>query len=191
MGRAAGLTLPATELLPAKAAAPYFAIRRFDRIDGTRLHCHTLAGLLHADHTLPALDYDHLLRVTGALTRDEGQVTEAFRRACFNVFAHNRDDHGKQFTFTMTAEGEWNLAPAYDLTFSEGPGGEHSTTVEGEGRAPGVQHLLKLAARHTVRRPEEVVEQVRVAVGDWTSYANSAGVSAASKQRIRSRIAPG
>jgi serine/threonine-protein kinase HipA len=60
-------------------------VERFDRIADRRLHQHTLAGLLHADHTLPGLDYDHLLRVARALTRDQREVLEAWRRACFNV----------------------------------------------------------------------------------------------------------
>jgi serine/threonine-protein kinase HipA len=59
-----------------------------------------------------------------------------YRLAVFNVLAHNRDDHAKNFSFLMDENGEWKLAPGYDLTFSSGPRGEQSTMVMGEGRNP-------------------------------------------------------
>ena len=37
------------------------------------------------------------------------------RRMCFNVFAHNRDDHSKNFTYLYNeTEDRWHLSPAYD-----------------------------------------------------------------------------
>jgi len=52
----------------------------------------------------------------------------------FNILSCNRDDHVKNFSYLMNSSGEWALSPAYDITFSKGPGGEHSMTVDGEGR---------------------------------------------------------
>ena len=64
----------------------------------------------------------------------------------FNVASHNRDDHVKNFAFQLEhRKRQWQLAPAYDLTFAEGPAGEHSMTVSGEGREPNKQHILALA----------------------------------------------
>nr|NJM04738.1 HipA domain-containing protein [Desulfobacula sp.] len=51
----------------------------------------------------------------------------------FNVMANNRDDHVKNFAFMIDTKKEWTLTPAYDLTFSKGPGGEHSMSIAGEG----------------------------------------------------------
>ncbi|WP_426130063.1 hypothetical protein [Pararhizobium sp. PWRC1-1] len=34
----------------------------------------------------------------------------------------------------MDASGGWTLSPAYDLTYSDGPGGEHSAAIAGERR---------------------------------------------------------
>jgi serine/threonine-protein kinase HipA len=83
--------------------------------------------------------------VTRILTRNHQDVLECYRRMIFNVLAHNRDDHVKNFAFRMTAEGGWELAPAYDLIFAPGPGGEHTMIIAGEGRAPARSHLLNLA----------------------------------------------
>ena len=68
-----------------------------------------------------------------------------YRLMCFNVFAHNRDDHSKNFSFIYNdAERSWHLAPAYDLTYSFSLGGEHATTINGNGRNPGIQDLLEV-----------------------------------------------
>lgn len=62
-----------------------------------------------------------------------------FRLAVFNVMAHNRDDHAKNFSYLMNEEGQWKLSPTYDLTFSSGPRMEQSTTVMGEGKNPSIR----------------------------------------------------
>ncbi len=169
----------------------YFAPRRFDR-DGTRrTHASTAAGLLHADFGLPSLDYLDLTRLTLHLTRDQREAERMVRLAIFNVFAHNRDDHAKQFTFLMNPVGQWRLAPAYDLTFSTGPGGEHSTSLAGEGRAPALQHLQKVAAVAGLdpREFRAFAEQTAEAVGRWNEFAREAGVAAATSALIASSLA--
>lgn len=44
--------------------------------------------------------------------------------------------------------GQWQLAPAYDLTYSAAPGGEHYLDTEGEGRNPTRAQLQALGRRH-------------------------------------------
>ena len=85
-------------LLPSKKTAGYFAEERFDRKDGKRVHMISLSGLLEASPDIPALDYLHLLKVCYRLG-DERDVNQAYRLMCFNVFAQNFDDHGKNFSF--------------------------------------------------------------------------------------------
>ena len=43
----------------------------------------------------------------------------------------------------MDARGNWKLSPAYDLTFSSGPGRHMSTMIMGEGTRPGLAHIKK------------------------------------------------
>ena len=74
------------------------------------------------------------------------ECKKLFRMMCFNVFAHNRDDHSKNFTYIYVEdEKRWVLSPAYDLTYSESIGGEHATTVHGEGKAPGMRDIAEVA----------------------------------------------
>ncbi|MGE4455205.1 MAG: type II toxin-antitoxin system HipA family toxin, partial [Sphaerochaeta sp.] len=151
----------------------------FDRNGANRLHMHTASGLLHADFRFPSLDYQDLLNLTSMLTRDIREVEKMYRLAVFNVLAHNRDDHAKNFSFLMDAHGKWTLSPAYDLTFSSGPGGEQSTMVMGEGRSPDVEHLLRLGlnAKLSKQQIASIIDQTRSALSGWNTLARQYGVS--------------
>jgi serine/threonine-protein kinase HipA len=180
MAKAAGLAVPETRLL----ARTYFATRRFDR-DGTRkVHMLTLAGLLDAPHTTPSVTYVELLRATRSLVKTESAVREMFRRACFNVFAHNRDDHSKNFSFLMNERGQWSVSPAYDVSYSDGPGGEHWMLVAGEGANPGRGHLEELARRADLKRVGPIIDEVRNAVDRFATFADEARVPVKTRARI-------
>lgn len=190
MAKAAGVRVPETRLIAGASGQHYFASRRFDR-DGTkRLHAHSASGLLYADFRLPSLDYSGLIALTRAVTRDRREVSAMFALAAFNVLAHNRDDHARQFTFLMERKGLWRLAPAYDLTFSPGPGGEHSTAVLGQGRRIARDHLLELAkyADLSAVEAERIVGRVAAAVADWVRFARKWDVGAASRTRIAAAL---
>jgi serine/threonine-protein kinase HipA len=153
---------------------------------------HALANLVHADFRLPSLDYLDLLKVTSALTRDRREVVRALALMVFNVVMHNRDDHGKNFAFLMDTAGQWTLAPAYDLTFSPGPGTEHSTTVAGEGARPTREHCLQVATTMGLKLAEagEIIQRVNDTASAWSTVAKDAGVSAASMKLIQKSIRP-
>ncbi len=185
MAAAAGLDVPGTTMLGRTGRHPgYFASRRFDRDGRRKIHMHTVAGLLHAPHTYPSMTYRDLLVATRQLTRDERAVSELFRRACFNVFAHNRDDHTRNFAFLMDERGGWRPSPAYDLTYSDGPGGEHAMLVGGAAVDPGERELLELATATSVRNADTVIAAVRDAVAGFHRHADEAGLPRAVTSRI-------
>ena len=190
MAKEAGVIMPDVHLFPAAKGTGYFSVKRFDRDGNKRLHMHTACGLLHSDFRTPSLDYEDLIALTGMLTRDVREVEKMFRLAVFNVLAHNRDDHAKNFSFLMDESGEWELAPGYDLTFSSGPRGEQSMMVMGEGRNPTVEHLVKLGneAKIPKARITEIIEQTKVALAGWKTLAKNYGVSAANIKLIGSKL---
>ncbi len=190
MAKDAGVDVPETHLFRTKRAK-YFGVRRFDRRGDRRIHMHSLAGLIHADHRVPALDYDLMLRVVVVLTRNILEVEKAYTLACFNVLAHNRDDHAKNFSFLLDQDHEWKLSPAYDLTFSDGPAGEQSTMVMGEGRNPGVEHLEALGKKHGLKNAKRILLKVKTAIAGWTRHASEAGVTAKSTKDLAARILAG
>ena len=179
MATEAGIAMPNVHLFSSQKGNGYFAVKRFDREGNKRLHMHTVSGLIHSNFRFPSLDYEDLLSLTSYLTKDIREVEKMFRLAVFNVMAHNQDDHAKNFSFLMNELGEWKLSPAYDLTFSNGPGGEQSTMVLGEGRNITLQHLLKLGKEAQLSKNfiESVIDQTRSALGKWTDLAKYYGVS--------------
>lgn len=153
MALEAGLDVPEARLFPSKTGKTgYFGVKRFDRDGDKKIHMHTISGLLHADHRLPCLDYETVLKTTLWLTRDVRECEKQLRAALFNILSHNRDDHAKNFSFLMDENSVWTVSPAYDLTYSNGPNGEHSTMVMGEGKSPTLQHFLRLAAIADIKR---------------------------------------
>jgi serine/threonine-protein kinase HipA len=175
----AGLELPDVHLFQAEGSAGYFAAKRFDREGGRRTHMHSACGLLHSDIRTPSLDYEDLVALTFKLSSDVRQIEKMYRLAVFNVLAHNRDDHAKNFSFLMDEAGDWTLSPAYDLTFSSGPGGEQSTMVMGEGKTPGTEHLLRLAEGAGLRRKfsTEIIDITKSSLARWPDLARQHGVS--------------
>lgn len=141
-----GLDMPATRYFDLDETLAGFGIERFDIEAGMRVPVHTLAGLMHANFRLPAsVDYLTFLRATRFLTRSQVEVDKAFERAVFNVVFNNRDDHAKNLSYRMGRDRAWRLAPGYDLTYCEGPGGEHQMDVCGEGRNITRTNMLDLA----------------------------------------------
>lgn len=187
MAEAAGLEVNRHKLIPSKGGPGYFATQRFDRpAPGKRLHMVSLSGAIESPSDTPS-SYDTFLRATRAITRRADDVEQAFRRMVFNVLAYNRDDHTRQHAFLMDASGDWRLSPAYDLTCSPGPGGEHYLDIEGEGRRPTRAHVERLGERHgfNVKRVTAVIDEVRAAVTEWPKHTLAAGVSAASVSLVR------
>ena len=187
MARDARIDVPEAHLFRTRKRG-YFGVKRFDRQSNRRVHLHSLSGLIHADHRVPALDYNLFLRVVLVLTKNIVEVEKAYALACFNVLAHNRDDHAKNFSFLLNKKREWILAPAYDLTFSDGPGGEQSTMVMGEGGNPGMEQLAALGKEHNLKNAPRILAKVQAAIARWKNHAADAGVTKRSTKEIAARI---
>ena len=159
-----GIEVPGTKLFPSKKCEGYFGCRRFDRDGEKKIHMASASALLEVSHRIPALDYSSLMALTWQLTKQASEIERMYRLMCFNVFAHNRDDHSNNFSY-LCKGGVWRLSPAYDLTYSNSIGGEHATTVAGEGKAPGLSELLEVAKKagiktNTARSIAEEIQQI-------------------------------
>ena len=164
--KAAGLIVPETRLFNGK----YFGVKRFDR-KPEKVFMISASVLLNACHRVPTLDYNNLIQATLELTRDFREAEKMFRLMCFNVFSHNRDDHAKNFSF-LHEDGQWQVSPVYDLVYADGMGGEHATSIDGEGRNPRETNILSVANKSGInkRKAEEIMEEVRVAVESWNLF---------------------
>lgn len=164
-----GIIVPETKLMPSRMCSGYFAARRFDRERQNgkmvRKHMLTAAAILEVDWRTAALDYHTLMKLTNILSRSNmDDLLQMYRRMCFNVFAHNRDDHAKNFSWIYDEKNDcWHPSPAYDLTWSSTYFGEHTTTVDGNGRDPGMKELLAVgkAAGIGVKVCRKIAEEVQ------------------------------
>jgi serine/threonine-protein kinase HipA len=190
MAREAGIKMTETRLFNTSEGDHFFGIKRFDRRGNHRFHVHTFGNLIHSNFRIPSQDYDHFFKIVINLTKNHQDLIRAFRQMVFNIFANNRDDHVKNFAFIMNHEGEWSLSPAYDLIYSPGPGGEHSMTVLGEGKAPTKADIYKLGEKHGIKKKtiDLIVEKVSDAANNFQSYAKTAGVSKATFKKINAKI---
>ena len=186
MAEMALLEMPPTKLIrvsEGKRKVDYFAVRRFDRLGSSeKLHIASMAGLFYANFRTPCLDYKDILHATQFITSDKREVIKAFRLMAFNVMSHNKDDHAKNFSFMGTRDG-WRLSPAYDMTYSEGMGSEHTTSVLGSGN-PDAKKLLELAMMFRIDNAVEILGQVRGAVSCWVNLCEDARLSSELMGRI-------
>lgn len=159
-----GINMTETRLFPSKICSGYFGIKRFDRKNSKKVHMVSVSGLLETSHRLPNLDYNTLMKLTLELTRNYQDIEQLFRLMCFNVFAHNRDDHSKNFSFIFDdTKKEWHISPAYDLTYSFSFNGEHATTINGEGKNPTLEDILAVAKNIGIKEKQarEIVLDIK------------------------------
>ena len=174
-----GIFMPETKLFPSKNCSGFFGVKRFDREKNSenkikKIHMVSVSGLLETSHRIPNLDYDILMKLTLKLTNDFEEVKKMYRLMCFNIFAHNRDDHSKNFSFLYNeVKRKWELSPAYDLTYSNSIGGEHATTVAGNGKNPTIKDILKVAENIGLKKDESekiALEIKKIVENDLKEY---------------------
>lgn len=185
MALLAGIEMSECRLFEGKSGQVYFGTKRFDRLAGKRLHTHTASGLMHDNFRMSTIDYGHLMDCAFRLEKHVKAYEKVFRLAAFNVYSHNRDDHSKNFSFLMNEYGEWQFAPAYDLTFSYSGYGFHSTMIAGESKNPGRKELMKLATHFGLKNAGLIIEEVQEAISQWGVIASEQGITKETRNTIQ------
>jgi len=189
MAIAAGICMSPCRLLEENGRA-HFMTRRFDRQGNSKHHLHSLCAMAHLDYKQKAShDYSQFLQTVIRLGLNYAALEEAFRRIAFNVMAANCDDHTRNISFMLREGMQWELAPAYDLTFAFNHVGEwtwqHQMGVNGKFTRITRTDLLALADRFGIGTAQKVLKQVRDAVAAWPDFAGQAGVSEIETERIQ------
>jgi serine/threonine-protein kinase HipA len=177
-----GIVMSESRLLEENGRA-HFMTRRFDRLEhNKKLHMQTLCGLCHFDYNNPnAYSYEQAFQAMRSLRLPYSAAEQLFRRMVFNVIGSNNDDHTKNISFLMDETGQWNLSPAYDVTFAYNPSNlwlsQHQLSINNKRRDITRNDLLSLAAQMNVKKANEIIENVRDVISKWNEYASNSGIA--------------
>ncbi|MCR4793523.1 MAG: type II toxin-antitoxin system HipA family toxin [Lachnospiraceae bacterium] len=188
----AGIKMSDSQLIKSSICDGYFKTKRFDRIKSGKLFTITMAALLEADFRAPSCNYESLFKLVRLLTKDNREDKEQlFRTMCFNVLAHNKDDHAKNFSFTYSEEKGWRLAPAYDLTYSDTYWGEQTTSVNGKGTGISKDDIITVGTGAGLSKNicEKCYEEVSSAISPLKKYTSKSGTAKGRHISFSERIA--
>lgn len=185
-----GINMTECRLLEENGRA-HFMTRRFDRPDHkTRLHMQTLCGLCHFDYNNPlAYGYEQAFQAMRSLRLPYTDAEQLYKRMVFNVLGVNNDDHTKNISFLMDATGQWRLSPAYDMAYSYNPShrylSQHQLSINNKRTGISTEDFMVVARQMNIRKPKEIIEQVKEVIGQWPAYALKAGVPDEQTKSIR------
>lgn len=181
MATQAGIEMMACRLLEEGGRA-HFMTRRFDRVDGQKVHMQSLCGLAHFDFNEAGMySYEQALWVMRKLRLSKNEAAQQFRRMVFNVVATNLDDHTKNIAFLMDKEGHWTLSPAFDVTYAFNPAGrwanQHQMSINGKRKGIEREDIIAVGDSISLSKPGRIIDEVVDAVAEWPRFAKQAGVS--------------
>ena len=175
IAKAAGINMTECRLYRENGRA-HFMTRRFDRVNGEKIHMQTLCGLAHYDfNMLHAYSYEQAFAVMRQLRLTYPEAEEFYRRMAFNVVARNQDDHTKNISFLMDKHGVWHLSPAYDMSWAYNPAGGwtsmHQMSINNKWDHITREDLLRVAYEMNIKRAPAIIDQVVDAVSQWPQLA--------------------
>ena len=119
MANACGIDVPPFVLQPL-ASGHALLVERFDRLGPVqaerRLHYLSASALLDVPYASSRGSYVELAQLLRRISqRPKQDLHELFRRLIFNLAVGNGDDHVKNHGALQGDDGQWRLAPAFDL----------------------------------------------------------------------------
>lgn len=174
MATAAGIEMMPCWLLD-EGKRRHFVTQRYDRTGNQKRHVQTLNGIAHINYQQPGVySYAELFAVARQLKLTAQEAEQLFRRMVFNVVARNHDDHSKNFSFVLSEQGQWRLAPAYDLAYSYKPGSKwvnsHWMSLNGKRDDFNRQDFYSFEALSPIftrRKIDAVIDEVTEHCSRW------------------------
>jgi len=193
MAKESGIQMPECRLLH-EGGRSHFMAKRFDRnADGTKIHMQSLGAMAHADFNNPTgYSYEQALQVMKKLELTGNELEQQVIRNFFNVVARNLDDHVKNIAFLMDRQGNWQISPAFDVTYAYNPDGiwtgKHQMSINGKREFIEVSDLTALAGAGGIKpaHARQILEHVTQCVKHWPEFAYAAGVPVDRIRQIQS-----
>ncbi len=171
----------------------YFMTKRFDRIDGRKIHTQTLHAFAGMNFKLPnTYSYEQVFSILNKMNLGYYSKEQLFRIMVFNSIGRNVDDHTKNFGFNMKENGEWNLSPAYDLTFSYNENFNRTTphflSINGKNQNFNLNDILLIADEYSIKNPKKIINEINQSFNNWKIIANELNISKKTTDYIASKL---
>ncbi|KAA3653075.1 MAG: type II toxin-antitoxin system HipA family toxin [Bacteroidetes bacterium] len=171
----------------------YFMTKRFDRIDGHKLHTQTLHAFAGMNFKLPnTYSYEQIFTLLNKMRLNYSSKEQLFKVMIFNVIGRNVDDHTKNFGFNMNKIGEWSLSPAYDLTFSYNENFNritpHFLSINGKNMDINLNDILHIAEEYSIKNPKKIINEVNQSFLNWRRIAEELNISKETTDFIANKL---
>ena len=160
----------------------HFCTKRFDRdSEGNKFHYQTFNSMFGASFTeMNTYSYEQFFTLLKQMNLPQEDLTEFYRRMCFNVIAMNRDDHTKNFALILK-DKQWRLAPAYDLCYSYDPNNvwvkDQTLSVNWKRQDITAADLIEIGENYFIKNPKRIVEQIKSVIANFSTYANQLDIA--------------
>lgn len=196
----AGINVAQTQVIHL-VAANAVAIRRFDRVDGRRIHSISAGTAIRAATpagTEPEMGYPQLARILRRVGVSQGDAhladaQELFRRMVFNILVDNTDDHEKNHALLVvnpTANGRLRLAPAYDVLPTNSGQGYQEFICGAYGQESTLANAMSQCDAFGLQPAQAAVQVVQVigVVNTWRAHFEAIGVSSSDLESLAERL---
>lgn len=170
----------------------HFMAKRFDRVDGKKIHMLSLGAMAHINYNNPGeCSYEYASQCMKQIGLTAKEIQQFYRRMVFNVLAVNQDDHVKNTSFLMDRNGKWSLSPAYDITFSYNPDNkwlrQHQMSINNKLDNITNNDLLEAGKSMEIKKStcSKIIEEIKRTVANFETYALEAGVNNKRIKEIR------
>ena len=165
------------------AGENHFMTKRFDRVNGKKIHMQSLGAMAHISYQEPRLcSYEMAAGYMREMKLPMIDIEQFFSRMVFNCVAVNQDDHVKNISFLMDRSGKWRLSPAYDITYSYDLTNKwlsaHQMTINGKKSDISLTDLLVVGEKMGLKRKKcmDIISKISLVVSNFESYAEEANI---------------
>lgn len=196
----AGICVAQTQVIHL-VAANAVAIRRFDRVNGKRIHSISAGTAIRAATaagTEPEMGYPQLARILRRIGVTQGDANlldaqELFRRMVFNILIDNTDDHEKNHSLLVvnpSANGRLRLAPAYDVLPTNSGQGFQEFNCGAHGQESTLANAMSQCDAFGLQPAQAAAQVIQVieVVNTWRAHFESMGVSKSDLDCLSERI---
>jgi serine/threonine-protein kinase HipA len=183
----AKINMPPAKLLKLGNQYRTFAVKRFDRCDGQRIHYASAMTVLKKENSddTSYLDIAEFILKNTSKGNRKLDLAQLFRRVVFNVAISNRDDHLRNHGFILGKTG-WQLSPAFDLNPNIDKA-DHVLNLDINDNRPLFNSLIATAEYYELGNEEakEIMNEVLEVTRGWESVANKLQISNAEIELMR------